>query len=76
VLARLGLGSALRAIARDRLQVTVVLIDGSTLPGTVDRVGADFLEMAEHAPGEPRRRGDVSGMRTVAFAAVAVVRSS
>jgi hypothetical protein len=76
VAARLGLGSALRAIARDRLQVTVVLLDGGAFTGTVDRVGADFLEMAEHAPGEPRRRGDVSAMRAVAFAAVAAVRSS
>ena len=76
VVARLGLGSALRAIARDRLQVTVVLLDGSALTGTVDRVGADFLEMAEHGPGEPRRRGEVSGMRAVPFAAIAAVRSS
>ncbi len=76
VVARLGFGSAVRAIARDRLQVVVVLLDGSALTGTVDRVGADFLEMAEHAPGEPRRRGEVSGMRAVAFAAVAAVRSS
>ena len=76
VLARLGLGSALRAIARDRLQVSVALRDSSALTGTVDRVGADFLEIAEHGPGEPRRRGEVSGMRAVPFGAIAVVRSS
>ena len=75
VFARLGLGSALRAIARDRLQVTIGLVDGSALTGTVDRVGADFLELAEHAAGEPRRRSEVSGVRAVPFAAVATVRS-
>jgi hypothetical protein len=75
VFARLGLGSALRAIARDRLQVVVGLRDGSAVTGTVDRVGADFVEVAEHGPGEPRRRSEVSGMRAVPFAAIAVVRS-
>jgi hypothetical protein len=75
VFARLGLGSALRAIARDRVQVVIGLLDGSAVTGTVDRVGSDFVEVAEHGPGEPRRRSEVSGVRAVPFAAVAVVRS-
>ena len=75
VFARLGLGSALRAIARDRVQVVVGLLDGSAVTGTVDRVGADFVEVAEHGQGEPRRRSEVSGMRAVPFAGIAVVRS-
>ena len=75
VFARLGLGSALRAIARDRVQVVIGLLDGSAVTGTVDRVGSDFVEMAEHGPGEPRRPSEVSGMRAVPFAAIAVVRS-
>ena len=74
--ARLGLASALRGVARDRMPVTVWLDEGSTLSGTVDRVGADFLELAEHAPGEPRRRGDVTGVRAVPFAALGAVRSA
>ncbi len=75
VFARLGLGSALRGIARDRAPVSVWLLDGSVVSGTVDRVGADFLEVSTHGPGEPRRRTEVSSVRTVAFAGLALLRS-
>jgi hypothetical protein len=74
VQSRLDLGHVLRAIARDRSAVTVVLRDGSQYAGTLDRVGADFVDLAEHAPGEPRRAEHVSGVRTVAFAGISVVR--
>jgi hypothetical protein len=57
------------------VQVVVGLVDGGAVTGTVDRVGADFVEVAEHGPGEPRRQREVSGVRAVAFAAIAVVRS-
>lgn len=75
VFRRLGLGSALRGIARDRSGVRVWLVDGSVLAGTVDRVGGDFLEVSTHGPGEPRRRSAVTSVRTVPFAALAVIRS-
>ena len=73
---RLGLGYLLRGIARDRSAVSLVLRDGTTLHGTLDRVGADFVDLAEHAPGEPRRAGSVRGARTVPFASLAALRSS
>jgi hypothetical protein len=72
---RLDLGHLLRIIARDRSAVTVVLRGGAQCAGTIDRVGADFLDLAEHAVGQPRRAADVSGTRTVAFAGIAVVRT-
>jgi hypothetical protein len=70
---RLTLGSALRGIAHDRAAVTVRLRDGTAVTGTVDRVGRDFLELAEHPVGEPRRVGQVSGVRALAFAGLATV---
>jgi hypothetical protein len=75
VFARLGLASALRGVARDRVAVSVCLVDGSVLTGTLDRVGADFVELSAHGAGEPRRRDDVTSVRTVPFAAIALVRS-
>ncbi len=76
VAAKLGFGYALRGIARDRSAVTLDLVDGSTLAGTLDRVGADFAELAEHPAGEPRRRDSVRGVRTVPWPAIALVRKT
>jgi hypothetical protein len=76
VASRLTLRSALREIARDRSTVRIHLVDGESLDATPDRVGADFLEVAQHAPGEPRRRSEVREVALVPFAALAVVRRS
>ncbi len=76
VFERLGLGSALRGIARDRTPVALWLLDGSTLAGRIDRVGADFVELSLHPAGEAGRPHSGSGVRTVAMSALAVVRRS
>jgi len=71
---RISLGSALRAVARDRSPVQVGLVDGALPAGTLDAVGADHVDLAEHHPDEPRRAGVVRSVRTIPFAAVAWVR--
>jgi hypothetical protein len=74
VVARLGLGHALRGLARDRAETTVVLTTGDRLTGTVDRVGADFVDLAEHPLGEHRRASAVQSVRTIPFSALAALR--
>jgi hypothetical protein len=71
---RLGLTHALRGIARDRSAVRLELLDGRTMDGTIDRVGADFVELAEHAVGVARRPGEVREVLLVAVSALAVIR--
>ncbi|MGY1711107.1 hypothetical protein ACI8AC_16530 [Geodermatophilus sp. SYSU D00758] len=75
VRARLDLRRAVRALVRDRATVQVVLDDGTALLGTLDRVGADFVELAEHPADRPRRAAEVRAVRTLALAGVAVVRT-
>ncbi|MDQ1711536.1 MAG: hypothetical protein QOE45_986 [Frankiaceae bacterium] len=71
----LTIGYALRALARRRVPVAITLTDGLSLDGTLDRVGADHAELAVHPPGEPRRPDNVTGTRTIPFAAIATVRA-
>jgi hypothetical protein len=76
VWSRLDLRRALRGLARDRSAVQVLLDDGVVLHGTLDRVGADYVELAEHPSDQPRRMGAVQGVRAVAISAIAVVRTA
>ena len=66
----------MRATARDRSAVTLTTDDGAVVTGTIDRVGADFVELAEHPAGEPRRAAVVRGVHAIPLAAVAVVTRS
>lgn len=70
---RLSLASALRRVARDRSPVRLTLRDGRRLTGTVDAVAGDHLDLAEHAADEPRRAAAVTRVRSVPFAALAVL---
>lgn len=45
------------------------------LTGTIDRVGADFLEIAVHAAWEPRRAGTVRSVALVPLAGIVLVRA-
>jgi hypothetical protein len=71
---RLDLRYVLRAVARDRSPVWCALVDGSTVTGTLDRVGADFVDIAEHPFDEPRRPAAVRAMRSIPLTALAIVR--
>ena len=73
---RLDLRWALRALARSRAGVALVLRDGSGISGTLDRVGTDHVDVAEHAPGESRRASAVRQVRLIPLAALVLVRSS
>ena len=73
---RLGLGSALRALGRDRVQVAVYLAGSSgaaAVDGTIDRVGADAFDLAALPPGEDRRVTSVRSVYTVPFTALAAM---
>lgn len=72
VAARLGLGHALRAIARDRAEVRLSTVGGLTVVGTLERVGQDHVELSEHPAGEPRLRGQ---RRLVPHLAIGTVRT-
>ena len=75
VVRRLDLRWALRGLARNRAGVQVVLLDGTVLAGTFDRVGADHADLAEHAPGEARRALAVRQVRVLSLTGISVVCS-
>ncbi len=67
------LALALRELARRREPVGVVLLDGDEVGGTIEAVGRDFVEVAEHDPGEARREAVVRARRLVSLEALALV---
>lgn len=73
---RFAIGTALREVSRDRRAVVVVDVDGGRVHGTIDAVGADAFDIAEHPQDTPRRSENVREVRAVPFAAVAVISST
>ncbi|MGL5856851.1 MAG: hypothetical protein ACRC35_00310 [Angustibacter sp.] len=71
---RLGLGVVLRGIARDRTPVRITLVTGDVVVGTIDAVGADHLDLAEHAADVPRRMAQLRGARLVPWWSMTCVR--
>jgi hypothetical protein len=72
---RFALGYALRGLARDRASVAITDTSGQVVTGTIDIVGADFLDLAEHVLGESRRSENVRGRRTVPFGSLVLVEA-
>lgn len=71
---RVSLGAGLRGISRDRCGVVVHDIGGGQYTGSIDWVGADHLDLSEHPADALRRPTEITGRRTIPFAAIAVIR--
>lgn len=71
---RMTFGFVLRDVVRRRAAVRIHLTGGGMLAGTIDRAGADHLDLALHEPGSPRRAEAVTGYRVIPFPAVSWVR--
>jgi hypothetical protein len=72
VAARFGCADVLRRLVEDRAMVTVTLIDGGVLTGTMDLVGLDVCEVSDRRLDEPSPV--VLTRSTVPIAAIATVR--
>jgi hypothetical protein len=70
---RLVYRDGFRELARRREPVRVELVDATRCDGTIEAVGSDYLEIAEHELGEARRRVAVRACRFVGFEAVVAV---
>ncbi len=72
---RMTLGFVLRDLVRRRAGVTVRIRGGLVLAGTIDRAGADHLDLALHDAGMPRRTQAVQGFRLIPLEALLSVRT-
>ncbi len=73
IASRLTMSTVFRAMAADRARITVMLADQSTVSGTPDRVGRDFVDLAIHHGDEAPRVAAVSMRTTVAYLAISAV---
>ncbi len=72
--ARLGLSFVLRDLCRRRAAVELVTVSDGRLHGTIDRVGRDHLDLAEHEVGAPRRAASVTRIRMLPLEQLVLVR--
>lgn len=70
---RLGLQFVLRDLCRRRAALHV-RTRRDLLHGTIDRVGRDHLDLAEHEPGVPRRVRAVQSIRMLPLADMVLIR--
>jgi hypothetical protein len=71
---RLGLAAVARAWARQRCVVRIVRLNATPLDGTIDAVGHDYLDLAEHDPGEARRPEAVRRRAMIPLGSIAAIR--
>ncbi len=69
----LDFAAALRHLSRGRRQVRIGLVNGTVLSGTPDAVGLDYLLLAEHPAGRPRREKEVTKRTALSLASLAWV---
>jgi hypothetical protein len=72
--ARLGLAFVLRDLCRRRATVELSTATAERLHGTIDRVGRDHFDLAEHEAGVPRRAAAVDRIRILPFVELLLVR--
>ncbi|MBW4033545.1 MAG: hypothetical protein HIU88_12930 [Acidobacteria bacterium] len=72
--ARLGLSVVLRDLCRRRAALELATASGASLHGTIDRVGRDHLDVAEHEAGVPRRASAVTRIRLLPLGQLVLVR--
>lgn len=72
---RMTLGFVLRDLARRRIAVRIAMRQGGSIHGTIDRAGADHLDLAVHDPGEPRRTHTVRHHLMVPLTSIVWVRA-
>ncbi|WP_144877252.1 hypothetical protein [Microbacterium sp. 1.5R] len=71
---RMSLGFVMRDLARRRIAVRIFRADGSELQGTIDRAGADHLDLAIHDAGTARTISAVRDFRVIPFAGLDAVQ--
>jgi hypothetical protein len=72
--ARLGLSFVLRDLCRRRAALELSIASGERMHGTIDRVGRDHLDLAEHEAGVARRAAAVTRIRILPIEQLVLVR--